>query len=52
MTNYEQERFINWFLSFSTNKEQDLNLINIFRKVMIDGNPHIYKIENDTLVLD
>lgn len=52
MTNYEQERFINWFLSFSTNKEQDLNLINNFRKVMIDGNPHIYKIENDTLVLD
>ena len=51
MNEYEQERFINWYLSLDNNKEKDLELINNFRKVMIDGNPHIYKIVNGKLAL-
>ena len=51
MTQYEQERFINWFISSSTNKEQDLNLINNFRKTMINGNPHTYKLVNGVLTI-
>ena len=50
-TTYEQERFINWFLSFSSNKEKDLNLINNFRKIMIDGKPHEYKLSSGKLTL-
>jgi protein tyrosine/serine phosphatase len=48
---YEQERFINWYLSTSSNKEKDLKLINDFRKIMIDGNPHIYKLVSGKLTL-
>ncbi len=48
---YEQERFINWYLSFSTNKEQDLELLNQFRKIMINGTPHEYKLVNGNLTL-
>lgn len=51
MTNYEQERFINWYLEQSENKENALNLINNFRKIMIDGNPHEYKLINGNLTL-
>ena len=51
MTSYEQERFINWFLSFSTNKENDLKLINNFREKLIDGNPHIYKLVNGKITI-
>lgn len=48
---YDQERFINWYLSSSLNKYNDLDLINQFRKKMIDGNPQEYKISNGSLVL-
>ena len=48
---YEQERFINWYLSTSTNKSNDLKLINNFRKKMIDGNPKQYKLSNNKLIL-
>ena len=47
---YEQEKFINWYLSFSNNKESDLNLINNFRKMVIDGKPYVYKLDNDKLI--
>ena len=49
--NYEQEQFIYWFLKNSSNKEKDLELLNNFRKIMIDGNPHEYKLSNNKLVL-
>ena len=45
-----QEKFINWFLSKSSDKNRDLKLINDFRKKMIDGNPTTYKLSNGTLV--
>lgn len=48
---YDQERFINWYLSSALNKYSDLDLINQFRKKMIDGNPQEYKLSNGTLVL-
>lgn len=51
MDKYEQERFINWYLSTSSNKEKDLELINDFRKMMIDGNPHTYKLVSGKLTL-
>ena len=41
-----QEKFINWFLDQSSNKEDDLKLINDFRSKMIDGNPQKYKLSN------
>ena len=50
-TNYEQERFINWFLKESNDKESDLELINKFRKAMIDGNPREYKLVGNKLVI-
>ena len=50
-TKYEEEKFINWYLSFSSNKEYDLKLLNNFRKIMIDGNPHQYKLSGDKVVL-
>ena len=50
-TKYDQETFINWYLSTSSNKTQDLELINDFRKRMIDGNPLVYKLVNDKLTL-
>lgn len=50
-TNYEQESFINWYLSGSSNKTKDLKLINEFRKKMIDGTPHEYKLVKNKLVV-
>ncbi len=50
-TTYEQEKFINWYLSSSKDKEKDLKLINDFRKKAIDGNPHEYKLVNGKLTL-
>lgn len=49
--NFEQEKFINWYLSFSNDKNNDLELINNFRSKLIDGSPHQYKILDDKLVL-
>lgn len=49
-TRYDQERFINWYLSTSSNKGKDLELINKFRKKMIDGEPKEYKLVNDKIV--
>jgi uncharacterized protein YjdB/protein tyrosine/serine phosphatase len=46
----EQEKFINWFLSESKDKNKDLNLINNFRKKMINGNPTVYKLSGGNLV--
>ena len=46
----EQEKFINWFLSESKDKNKDLNLINNFRKKMINGNPTVYKLSGGKLV--
>ena len=48
---YEQEKFINWYLSQSSNKTKDLELINYFRKTMIDGNPHKYALSNGSLII-
>lgn len=45
--NNDQEKFINWFLSDSSNKQADLNLINNFRKEIIDGNPTLFKLQNN-----
>ena len=50
-TTYEQEQFIKWFLKSSTNKTADLDLINQFRKAMINGTPHEYKLSGDNIVL-
>jgi uncharacterized protein YjdB/protein tyrosine/serine phosphatase len=50
-TTYEQEKFINWYLSFSSDKNKDLELINNFRKKMINGNPHQYGLSNNKLVI-
>lgn len=47
-----EEKFINWFLSNSSDKNKDLKLINDFRKKMIDGNPTKYKLSNGNLVKD
>ena len=44
--NKEQEKFMNWFLDGSSNKESDLQLINNFRKAMIEGNPTTYTLSN------
>lgn len=41
-TNYDQERFINWYLGGSSDKNKDLKLINDFRKKMINGKPVEY----------
>ena len=49
-TAYEEEKFINWYLSYSSNKENDLELINNFRKIMINGNPHIYKLSGKNVI--
>lgn len=51
-TTYEQEKFINWYLSGSSNKASDLELINNFRKKAINGTPHIYKLSGNKLVLE
>ena len=50
-TTYEQEQFIYWFLKYSSNKNSDLELINKFRKAMINGTPHEYKLSGDNIVL-
>ena len=42
--NKEQEKFMNWYLEGSKNKETEVKLINNFRKAMIDGNPTEYKL--------
>ena len=44
--------FINWYLSFSSDKNKDLELINNFRKKMINGNPHQYVLSNNKLVIN
>ena len=46
----DQEKYINWFLSDSKNVQEDINLINNFRKTMIDGTPTFYKVEGKTCV--
>ena len=43
---YGEEKFINWYLDGSSDKSGDIDLINKFRKAMIDGNPKTYKISN------
>ena len=48
--NSEPEKFINWFLSESKDKNKDLKLINDFRKKMINGNPGTYKLSGGNLV--
>lgn len=48
---HEQEKFINWYLSGSSNKNKDLELINNFRKKMINGNPQKYKLSGGKLAL-
>lgn len=50
-TTYEQEKFINWYLSSSSDKNKDLELINNFRKKAINGNPHMYKLVDGKLTL-
>ena len=48
--NKEQEKFINWYLEGFNDKESELELINSFRKAMIDGNPTMYKLSNGKLI--
>jgi len=44
------EKFINWFLKGSSDKNKDLKLINDFIKKMIEGNPSTYKLSNGNLI--
>ncbi len=47
----DQEKFINWFITTSKDKENDIKLINNFRKVMIDGSPKTYKLSGGKAVI-
>ena len=50
-TKYEQEKFINWYLSFSSDKNKDLELINNFRNKVINGNPQQYGLSEGKLII-
>ncbi len=47
----DQEKFINWFIKTSKDKNNDIKLINSFRKAMINGTPKTYKLSGDTAVV-
>jgi len=48
--NNDQEKFINWYLSKSSNLTEDIKLINDFRTAMINGKPKTYKVVNKKCV--
>ena len=48
----DEMAFAEWYLSMSNNKNEDIKLINDFRKAMIDGSPQLYSISNNVLTLN
>ena len=48
----DQEKFINWFIKTSNEKDKDIKLINNFRKAMIDGSPKTYKLSGGVAVAE
>ena len=54
-TSNDEMSFVKWYISFSKttdSKKKDIELINDFRKAMIDGTPRKYKLSSGKLTLE